>query len=211
MDLIPEELLKILLAAAAGGLIGLERELRDKAAGFRTLIFISVGAAIFTILSSKLAINSDPNRIAAQIVSGVGFLGAGVILRDRGRVIGLTTAATIWLAAALGMGIGGGQYFLSGSATLLIMVILWIFPHFEHRVSLLRDERTYEIVFPINLEKIIELQTTFKKLGICIHYSNIAKNGTKMVCQWATSGRRQDHDQLIQQLFLDEEIDEFRY
>ena len=95
MILNPEDILKILLAVIAGGLIGIEREFRDKAAGFRTLIFICTGACLFTILSAKLAPN-DSVRIAANIVTGVGFLGAGVILRDGGKVIGLTTAAMIW-------------------------------------------------------------------------------------------------------------------
>ena len=90
----PEDLLKLLLAVLAGGLIGSEREYRDKAAGFRTLIFICVGATLFTILSYSMATAGDPNRIAAGTVTGVGFLGAGVIMRDKGRVIGLTTAPT---------------------------------------------------------------------------------------------------------------------
>ena len=98
--MLSEDIFKILLAIGIGGAIGLEREYRDKAAGFRTLIFICVGATLFAMLSSKLAGDRDPTRIAANIVSGVGFLGAGVILRDGGRVVGLTTAATIWLVAA---------------------------------------------------------------------------------------------------------------
>src|SRR5512138_2976902 len=124
----PEDILKICLALVAGGLIGIEREFRDKAAGFRTLIFICVGAALFTIFSTKLAGDRDPTRIAANIVSGVGFLGAGVILRDGGRVIGLTTAATIWLTAALGMGIGGGEYLLVAIGVVITLVVLWVFP-----------------------------------------------------------------------------------
>ena len=108
MILSVEDVIKIVLAVSAGGLIGIEREFRDKAAGFRTLIFICAGACLFTILSFRLAANSDSTRIAANIVTGVGFLGAGVILRDGGRVIGLTTAAMVWLTAAIGMGIGGG-------------------------------------------------------------------------------------------------------
>ncbi|MCJ7512079.1 MAG: MgtC/SapB family protein [Anaerolineales bacterium] len=102
MFLIPEDLLKLGLAVMAGGLIGIEREYRDKAAGLRTLIFICLGAALFTILSSRLAGDNDPTRIAAGIVAGVGFLGAGVILREGGRVVGLTTAAAIWHTTALG-------------------------------------------------------------------------------------------------------------
>ena len=96
----------MLLAMLIGGLIGAEREFRDKAAGFRTIIFICVGSTMFTILSAKIGGAQDPSRIAASIVTGVGFIGAGAILQERERVIGLTTASTIWIAAALGMGIG---------------------------------------------------------------------------------------------------------
>ncbi len=114
MIITAEDALRIVLALVAGGAIGLEREFRDKAAGFRTLIFICVGAALFTLLSAKLSGGSDGTRIAANIVSGVGFLGAGVILREGGRVVGLTTAAAIWLTAALGMALGGGYYLVGG-------------------------------------------------------------------------------------------------
>src|SRR5262245_25187982 len=105
-----DDLVKIVLAVGVGGMIGLEREFRDQAAGLRTLICICVGATRFTVLSARLAGGNNATRISANIVSGGGFLGAGVILREGGRVIGLTTAATIWLVAALGMGLGGGHY-----------------------------------------------------------------------------------------------------
>ena len=100
---------RLLLAAAIGALIGAERELRRKSAGFRTNILIALGAAIFTICSISLAPASDPTRIAAQIVTGIGFLGAGAILHNRDGVHGLTTAAIVWVNAALGVAAGGGQ------------------------------------------------------------------------------------------------------
>src|ERR1041384_3799235 len=102
-------LIKLGMAVLVGGLIGSERELRVKAAGFRTIILITVGSALFTIFS--ISIDPDHNRttIAGNIVQGIGFLGAGAIIREGGRVGGLTTAATIWLSAALGMGIGAGE------------------------------------------------------------------------------------------------------
>ena len=132
MFILPEDLIKLLLAVLVGGLVGAEREFRDKAAGFRTIILICVGATLFTMFSLKLSGDrGDPVRIAASIVSGVGFLGAGAIMRAGGRVLGITTAATIWLAAALGMGIGGGYYLLSGAAAGIILLILWVFPNLE--------------------------------------------------------------------------------
>ena len=110
----PDILIKLAAAVLVGGLIGAEREFRDKAAGFRTIIFIALGSTLFTVFSSLLAgQENDPARIAANIVTGIGFLGAGAIMRDGGRVAGLTTAATIWLTAALGMGIGSGRILLA--------------------------------------------------------------------------------------------------
>ena len=108
--------------------VGAEREFRQKSAGFRTNILIAMGSAIFTILSLALApTSSDPTRIAAQIVTGVGFLGAGAILRTDNRVHGLTTAATVWVNAALGVAAGAGQYHVAavgGAITLAVLLIL---------------------------------------------------------------------------------------
>lgn len=137
--MIPEEFLKALLAMAVGGAIGLEREYRDKAAGFRTLIFICLGAALFTILSIQLGVgDGDPTRVASNIVTGVGFLGAGAIIQDRGRVLGMTTAATIWLVAALGVGVGVGAYALVGFVTVVTLLVLLLFPPIERWVDSLR-------------------------------------------------------------------------
>lgn len=140
MTLLPEDLYKILFATLVGGLIGIEREYREKAAGFRTIMLICIGATLFTIFSSKL--DGDPARIAANIVSGVGFLGAGVILRSGGQIVGLTTASTIWLTAALGMGIGAGEYILVAIVVPIILMTLWIFPKFERWIDALRSERS---------------------------------------------------------------------
>jgi putative Mg2+ transporter-C (MgtC) family protein len=119
---------RLLLAVAVGGIIGAEREVRQKSAGFRTNILIAMGSAVFTIMSILLAdANGDSGRIAAQIVTGIGFLGAGAILRHRDRVIGLTTAATVWVNAALGVAAGAGAYHLAligGSVTLGVLLIL---------------------------------------------------------------------------------------
>lgn len=119
---------RLLLAAVLGGMIGAERELRRKSAGFRTNILIAMGSALFTIVSITLApAASDPTRIAAQIVTGIGFLGAGAILRTENRVQGLTTAATVWVNAALGVAAGGGEYrvaLLGAAITLAVLLIL---------------------------------------------------------------------------------------
>ncbi|MHC4580666.1 MAG: MgtC/SapB family protein [Planctomycetota bacterium] len=122
----PDDALSIILATVLGAAIGLERELSGKAAGLRTNVLICLGAAVFTIISKRMVEGSDGSlvRIAAQIVSGVGFLGAGAVIQDRGGVHGLTTAATIWLVASIGMACGAGFYKLACISTLLAVIVL---------------------------------------------------------------------------------------
>jgi len=121
----PDDLISIVLAAVLGAGIGLERELNGKAAGLRTNLLICLGASVFTIISREMATGTadDVTRIAAQIVTGVGFLGAGAIIQDR-RVHGLTTAATIWLVASIGMACGGQFYILAIVASLIAVLAL---------------------------------------------------------------------------------------
>ena len=122
----PEDVLSLLLATILGAAIGLERELSGKAAGLRTNVLICLGAAVFTIISKRMVegTNGSHVRIAAQIVTGVGFLGAGAVIQDRRGVHGLTTAATIWLVASIGMGCGAGFYKLACISALLAIIVL---------------------------------------------------------------------------------------
>lgn len=118
-------MLRLLLAAGLGAAIGIEREFRRKPAGLRTNMLIAVGAALFTTVSVQLgAISNTPDRIAAQIVTGIGFLGAGAILRRDRSVHGMTTAATIWVNAAVGMAAGAGEYAMAAVATAITLIVL---------------------------------------------------------------------------------------
>jgi putative Mg2+ transporter-C (MgtC) family protein len=211
MDFVAEDVLRVGLALLAGGLIGLEREYRDKAAGFRTLIFICVGAALFTVLSTKLAGGNDATRIAANIVSGVGFLGAGVILRDGGKVIGLTTAATIWLTAALGMAFGGGYYLLAAIILGISLVVLWAFPWLENRVDNATETRTYEVVCPCNPEKIPQLDDMVLATGLTMRDRHQTKAGERMTYHWTATGAPAKHDHLVKTLFADPDVLEFKF
>ena len=129
------ELLRVVVAAALGGAVGLERELREREAGFRTHMLVAVGSALFTLVSAYgfreflvgggSVIRADPTRIAAQIVTGIGFLGAGAIIRQGLSVRGLTTAATLWVVAAIGIASGAGYYSAAVITTLVALVSLW--------------------------------------------------------------------------------------
>ena len=119
---------RLLTAALLGALLGFEREVRQKSAGLRTNILIAVGSALFTLMSFDLAAGAsgDPSRVAAQIVSGIGFLGAGAIMRTGSGVQGLTTAATVWVNAAVGVAAGGGEYRLALIGTAITLVALLV-------------------------------------------------------------------------------------
>ncbi|MBI2871512.1 MAG: MgtC/SapB family protein [Candidatus Omnitrophica bacterium] len=138
-------LCRLLLAAIFGGLIGLERELHGRAAGLRTHILVCIGSALLMLISIELARQwqgsaPDPARIAAQVVTGIGFLGAGTIIRERAGIRGLTTAASIWTIAAVGLAIGMGFYFAALVTTAIALVALHFFSRLERRFSKRGDE-----------------------------------------------------------------------
>jgi putative Mg2+ transporter-C (MgtC) family protein len=141
-------LVRLLLAAFLGGAIGLEREVHHKPAGLRTNLFICVGSAMFTLLSDRLAMayGGDHTRIAAQIIPGIGFIGAGSILHSRGSVTGLTTAATLFMVASIGMAVGGGLYVVAIFATLIVALALNLLGWFETRFNLKPLVLAYEVV-----------------------------------------------------------------
>ena len=134
---------RLLLAALLGGILGAEREWRNKDAGLRTNILISIGSALFTLMSIELTDGKtgDTSRVAAQIVTGIGFLGAGAIMRRNGGIQGLTTAATIWVNAAIGVAAGGGEYHLAIIATIVTLAVLLVLQpiekYLDHRHGLL--------------------------------------------------------------------------
>ena len=137
---------RLVVAAILGGLIGLEREFKHRAAGLRTNMFICFGAALFTLLSERLAgVPSDSARIAAQIIPGIGFIGAGSILHTRGLTTGLTTAATLFVVASVGMAAGGGLYLTAAFATGLVLLALFALGHMEETFNIKVLLSSYEV------------------------------------------------------------------
>ncbi len=162
---------RLVIAAVLGGAIGLERELNGKPAGFRTNLLICVGAALITDTSIYVAVqgldrhlNGDPTRIAAQIVSGIGFLGAGTIMQGKGSVTGLTTAATMWVVAGIGMAVGAESYAAAFGSTLLVLIALFVLGKVEFAlVARRRKERSVQLSVltrPAALQQIEELLAT---------------------------------------------------
>jgi putative Mg2+ transporter-C (MgtC) family protein len=161
-----EYVLKVCLAAAIGGFIGMEREYRSKAAGFRTMILITIGSTIFTMISLKLGGNGAEDRVAANVVTGIGFLGAGVVFKDGLTVSGLTTAASIWATASLGMAVGIGEYSLAFLGAVSVIIVLAFFEYVQIAVELVMHKHKYKIIFEKQKANSEQLEEELKKLKL---------------------------------------------
>jgi putative Mg2+ transporter-C (MgtC) family protein len=202
-------LLKLLLAVIVGALIGAEREFRT-GFGLRTLMLICLGATLFTIYSDVFAFGEgDPRRIAAAVVTGVGFLGAGMILRHKGGVFGLTTAASVWLVAALGMGIGIGLYVLVAAATVLVLIVLWAIPLFQ-RLTNARQTVSYEVSVSLDERKYKDFLAIMKSNRLQVSKSTMSKSASGINYLWQAYGKPEDHQAAMLALMDQEDVKEFR-
>jgi|SRR5689334_15517367 len=176
--LLYSNLLRLLLAGALGGIIGLERTIHHKSAGIRTNMFICMGAALFTIMSELLPDPSvgDRTRIASNIVQGVGFLGAGAILHNKGGVSGLTTAATIWVVASIGMAAGAGHYLLATLTAIIILIALNLLGYLEARLGLKPITVSYEVTGKSAPEILDELNEIFEASHHFMHRLQVGRS-----------------------------------
>jgi putative Mg2+ transporter-C (MgtC) family protein len=211
LDLLREEMasgfvatsmVRLVLAAILGGAIGLERELRHRPAGLRTNMFICFGAAMFTILSDALAVRylGDHTRISAQIIPGIGFIGAGSILHTRGLTTGLTTAATLFVVASVGMATGGGLYVTAVFATVVVLMALFALGHLEHTFSLKTQLVSYEVTGG-NVEDISQEVNRILERGHRMMQNVVSGNtGQHIRLQFDVAGCNRDHKALLQEL-----------
>ena len=200
-----ESLLRLFLAAGLGAIIGLEREASGKPAGFRTNLLICLGAALLTELSAYVAppgSGADPGRIAAQIVSGIGFLGAGTIMQARGNISGLTTAATLWVVAAIGMSVGAGAYVQAVTGSALVILALMILGRVEdHLLPRRATERTIRIVFDPNPDLIAGIEQQLVQSGYQVRSLDVEKVEDTLVASFAAIGSTGDYDRAVRTLF----------
>jgi putative Mg2+ transporter-C (MgtC) family protein len=203
-DLLSKTMVRLTLAAVLGGIIGLERELKRKPAGLRTNMFICFGSAMFTILSNELAGEwgiGDHTRIAAQIIPGIGFIGAGSILHDKGGVSGLTTAATLFVVASIGMAAGGGLYLLAIFATMLIYLSLHVFGLLERRFNLKPMMMNYIIVSEKSADDLVtEVNSILEDQGKEMKGMRLSRTGGKEKLVFRVDGTRSEHTELAKQL-----------
>ena len=191
------DVLRVVVAVVLSGLIGLERELRDKPAGFRTIVLIGVGACLFSMLSD-LAGGRDyqSTRIAAQVVTGIGFLGAGAILTDRGSVLGLTTAATIWSVAAVGMLVGFGYLPLAVLGTVAILTALLLFDVIENWVGDRRDIQEYFIATDKSVDAFDRIKSLFGDAALSVRKTRCHEEDALLVFFVVAMGTKSRHYQL---------------
>jgi putative Mg2+ transporter-C (MgtC) family protein len=192
---------RLVFAIVLGGVIGFEREMRDKPAGFRTIILITLGACLFTVLSEIMgAPDYDTTRIAAQVVTGIGFLGAGSILRDRKAVFGMTTAATIWAVAAIGMACGFGELGLATAGTIACLTALFLFDGIERTVGRLRDIQEYRILTANSNHPFQRLEQLFNDARLRIRKKQVHEQEDHLVFHIVAMGSKARHECLRQAL-----------
>ena len=202
-------IIRLVVAALLGGAIGLERQLRHKPAGLRTNIFICFGAAMFTVLSDQLAgsFSGDHTRVAAQIIPGIGFIGAGSILRDKGGVTGLTTAATIFVVASIGMACGGGLYLPAIFATVLLLLALLILGALEGRLNLKPVMMEYVIISDKAPDVIVsEINKALEEQSRELSSMRLIKLNGKEKVVFSVAATRKEHKELLDCLHQSEDL-----
>ncbi len=210
---------RLLLASVLGGIIGMEREMSGKPAGLRTVLLICVGATLFTELSIHLAelgasagggFRGDPARLAAQIVPGIGFIGAGAILHGRGKVTGLTTAATLWTVTAIGIAVGSGAYLEAVGTTLLVLFTLFMLARFERWMARHRAHRRYVAAVGPERADYDRLEEALHQGKLTVRIEGIERRGETLEVHLRAVGPAVDHDDLFRRLANDPSVRHLR-
>jgi len=206
-----QDLNKLIISAVIGACIGLEREYKNKNAGFKTMVMICIGSTLFTIFSYKLGSPESHDRIAANIITGIGFIGAGAIFKDKDNMIsGLTTATLIWIIAALGVGVGSGEFLFSILSAILVLSFLFAIPYVEKLIHKTHEVRNFKIWFNdvSDFDK-IEQKTHSQKLNL-YNVKHTKQNGM-LVYSFSIGGNQHTLDAFTQLLLKDDEIKNFEY
>ncbi len=201
---------RLLAACALGGAVGLEREWRHKASGLRTNLLMCMACAFFTLLSANLAgeNNPDKGRVASNIVQGVGFLGAGLILHTRSRVLGLTSAATVFVVAAIGMACGAGLYVEAALATVIVLVALQVIGVMEYRLPWKQYVLLYEVRGQEQQMLYSAILSVLDRAGIRMSVVEKDTFGTLERVVFAVSANKVAHESLLRELRASDETDQ---
>jgi putative Mg2+ transporter-C (MgtC) family protein len=210
--LLPQEILwKLILSVLIGGMIGAEREYRSKSAGFKTLTLICLGATMFTIFSVIIGGPNNPDRIASNIITGIGFVGAGVIFKGDIGVNGITTAAMIWITAALGMGVGAGYELVSFVGALIILLMLLVFGRLEIWIDHIHQTRSYKIICDYQHETMERFETLFHQNHLTFQRSRQMKSGPIITGEWLVKGSEKNHSLFVHTVMNDPTVKTFEF
>jgi putative Mg2+ transporter-C (MgtC) family protein len=210
MVILLDELIKISLSLLFGSLLGLEREYRNKPAGFRTIALICLGATLYTILSHRLSPQGDGDRIAANIVTGIGFIGAGVIFKNNSNVFGLTTAATIWVAAGMGMAVGAGAYTLAFVVLVVVLTVLSLFEYLRDSFDTFHTRRLYAIRYDGH-ELDDEIEREMKRYKVKFKKVKEKRSLQKTTNEYEVFGKLKNLNKLNEYLLQSKEVNSFEY
>lgn len=205
-----ETALQLLFSFIIGTAIGIEREYRSKAAGLRTMIMICLGSTIFTELSMVISGNQN-DRIASNIITGIGFLGAGVIFKDGLSISGITTATTIWITAALGMAVGAGQYFIAFIGCVAILIVLLFFEFLQKIIARLHHERTYKITTRQDSSFASEFEDEVNRLKLSLRKERDLRTDGDYILVYLVIGREKNLDEINDYLKRSSKVIAYEY
>ena len=211
MDFVIEtaDIISMLMSILCGGIIGFEREYKNKSAGFRTIILITLGSTIFTIVS-RHGVGAD-DRIAANIITGIGFIGAGVIFKDQFSVFGLTTAAVIWTSAAIGMTTGIGYHALAFVFTIITLIILLLASKIEDLIGKLDRQKMVTFTFRnADFDQIKTLEDKLYSKDLRLEQFQVSKDNDTLTVIWQVYGKKKYLQMLNEVLAKTPEIRSFK-
>jgi putative Mg2+ transporter-C (MgtC) family protein len=191
-----DDVLKIGMAVLCGGLLGIERQYKNKTAGFRTIILITLGSALFTMVAQHAGLGVNIN-----VITGIGFIGAGVVFKENIGVSGLTTASVIWVAAAIGMAVGAGNFELALASTVLTLLVLLLFALLERYIDKIHHDKLYVIVFANeNFDNLTSLEDSLKEHHLKFIRRQISKRDGCLQAALLITGHRKHISHLDERL-----------
>lgn len=216
MQISNEDVEGLLLAALLGAIIGLDREYRGKSAGFRTIMMVSLGSALFSLVSFKMAMldphaKSDVTRIASNIATGIGFLGAGLIFRSGQDIKGLTTAATIWTAAAIGMAAGIGNFALAIVGTVITMITIFLLRYLEDFIAGKAHAENYKLIWQSDDQGMPIASEFFGGEKYKLVDSKLSKKDGNVVAEWAVKANKKVHEAAVKKMLDDARVIELEH
>jgi putative Mg2+ transporter-C (MgtC) family protein len=203
------DVLLIMLSVLIGLLIGIEREYRNKSAGLRTFILVSFGSCLFTILSLKIGL-ANPDRLAANIITGIGFLGAGVIFKEDNKVSGITTATTIWAAASLGMCVGAGYIFLAFIGVGLVLMILALLTYLQTYIDNYHKIKDYELQTSSEAD-FEHTEQLIRRMGFKAVIVSQRYNKESLNTVWRLTGNVTKHREFVETVRRDRQVVAYQY